>query len=78
MRANKTQEWLCDAIKENVDWWKSSNDITSPTHMCDMEESLFSRLENVLTDDEREELNEKLQDLYWFIRKYDNRNNEYY
>ena len=71
MKANKIQQYLCDIIHSQQDFWKHSNDITSPTHLCDIEEECFTQLCNLISDDDREELVEKLQDLYWFIRKFD-------
>ena len=71
MKANKIQQYLCDIIHSQQDFWKHSNDIPSPTHLCDIEEECFTQLCNLISDDDREELVEKLQDLYWFIRKFD-------
>lgn len=73
MKANKTQQYICDVIHSQADFWKHSNDITSPTHLVDIEEECFAQLDNLISDDDREELLEKLQDLYWFIRKFDNK-----
>ena len=71
MKSNKIQQYLCDVINSQQDFWKHSNDITSPTHLTDIEEECFSQLCNLISDDEREEFQEKLSDLYWFIRKFD-------
>ena len=71
MKANKIQQMLCDQIHSQQDFWKHSNDITSPTHLTDIEEECQAQLEDVLTEKEIEEFEEKLTDLYWFIRKFD-------
>ncbi len=71
MKTNLTQEQICDSIIESAQWWKSSNDITSPTHLNDLEDCLFAELEGTITDEDRDELYEKISELYWFIRKYD-------
>jgi hypothetical protein len=73
MKANKIQQYICDVIHSQADFWKHSNDITSPTHLVDIEEECFAQLDNLISDDDREELVEKLQDLYWFIRKFNNK-----
>lgn len=73
MKANKIQQYLCDVIHSQQDFWKHSNDITSPTHLNDIEEECYAQLDNLISDDDREELVKKLQDLYWFIRKFDNK-----
>lgn len=71
MKANKIQQYLCDVIHSQQDFWKHSNDITSPTHLNDIEEECFAQLCNLICDDDREEFEKKLKDLYWFIRKFD-------
>ena len=76
MKANLTQRCLCDVILSQVGFWKNSNDITSPTHLVDIEEECFAQLCNLISDDDREKLVEKLQDLYWFIRKFDEYGNK--
>ena len=71
MKANKIQQYLCDVINSQADFWKHSNDVTSPTHLTDIEEECYTQLCDLISDDEREEFQEKLSDLYWFIRKFD-------
>ena len=71
MKANKIQQYLCDVILSQQDFWKHSNDITSPTHLSDIEEECFAQLYNLISDEDREEFENKLKDLYWFIRKFD-------
>lgn len=70
MKANKIQQYICDVIHSQADFWKHSNDITSHTHLVDIGEECFAQLDNLISDDDREDLVEKLQDLYWFIRKF--------
>lgn len=72
MKANKIQQYICDVIHSQADFWKHSNDITSPTHLVDIEEECFAQLDDLIYDD-REEFEEKLKDLYWFIRKFDDK-----
>ena len=71
MKANKIQQYLCDVIRSQQDFWRNSNDITSPTHLTDIEEECFTQLCDLISDEDREELQDKLKDLYWFIRKFD-------
>ena len=71
MEANKVQQCLCDVVHSQQDFWKHSNDITSPTHLVDIEEECFAQLSELLTEKELKEFEEKLKDLYWFIRKFD-------
>lgn len=42
MKANKIQNYLCDVILSQQSFWRNSNDITSPTHLNDIEEECFS------------------------------------
>lgn len=71
MKANLTQKCLCEVIANQQYFWKHSNDITSPTHLNDIEEECFAQLCNLISDEDREEFEEKLKDLYRFIRKFD-------
>jgi hypothetical protein len=71
MKANKTQQCICDIVCTQQNYWKHSNDLSSPTHLVDIEEEC-RQLSDSLDDTEIEELTNKLQDLYRFIRKFDN------
>lgn len=71
MKANKIQAYLCDIIHSQQDFWRHSNDITSPTHLVDIEEECYAQLCNLISDIDREEFEEKLKSLYLFIRKFD-------
>ena len=71
MKANKIQSYICDVIHSQADFWKHSNDITSPTHLVDIEEECYVQLSELLPEKELKEFEEKLKDLYWFIRKFD-------
>lgn len=73
MKANKIQQHICNVIHSQEDFWKHSNDITSPTHLVDIEEECFAQLDNLICNDDRKEFEEKLKDLYWFIRKFDDK-----
>lgn len=71
MKANGMQKVICRAIRSQCAYWICTNDITSPTHLVDIEEYCCAELESLIPDKDREELQEKLKDLYWFIRKFD-------
>lgn len=72
MKANKIQSYICDVILSQQDFWKHSNDITSPTHLVDIEEECEAQFINLIEEKEIEELKGLLTDLYRFIRKFDN------
>lgn len=71
MKANLIQKSICEVIENQQYFWAHSNDITSPTHLNDIEEECYSQLCNLISDEDREEFEEKLKDLYRFIRKFD-------
>lgn len=71
MRANKTQQQLCEVILSHQAFWQHSNDITSPTHLNDIDEVCDLWLRDLLSEDEITEFKNKLEDLYWFVRKFD-------
>ena len=56
MKVNKIQQYICDIIYSQQDFWKHSNDITSPTHVNDIEEECSAQLCNLITDEEIEEV----------------------
>lgn len=69
MKPNKKQIKACEEIKSQALFWISTNDITSPTHGCDISEmtnnlAIFGNL----TESEADELESKLFDLLCFIR----------
>lgn len=76
MKANKIQQYICDVINSQQDFWKHSNDITSLTHISDIEEECKAQFGNLLSDEEIERLANKLSELYWFIRKFDEYGNK--
>lgn len=47
MKPNRVQQHICDFIIEQITWWRDSNDINSPTHLCDLE----SRLNDIVEDE---------------------------
>jgi hypothetical protein len=73
MKANKIQQYICDVINSQQDFWKHSNDITSLTHISDIEEECKAQFGNLLSDEEIEKLVNKLSELYWFVRKFDDK-----
>lgn len=73
MKANKIQQYICDVIHSQAGFWKHSNDITSPTHLVDIEEECYAQLGNLINDEEEDELIFKLKELYWYIRKFDDK-----
>lgn len=68
MKPNRLQKEICDAIKHEASFWQNTNDITSPTHLCDIYEEI-----NLLSISEElsSELKSLLENLYWLIRKFD-------
>ncbi len=69
MQPNKKQIKVCKIISDQAEFWKGTNDITSPTHGCDIGETLNnSVLFDELTDSEADELETKLIDLLCFVR----------
>ena len=56
MKPTKTQKAVIDAIIEQLNFWRGTNDINSPTHYCDMDECYKASLEDCLSEKEIEEL----------------------
>lgn len=67
MKATNKQKEICDLIINQVSFWKSSNDINSPTHYCDNSESVRS-IEGLSEEDE-EDLTNFLDNLLNFVKE---------
>ena len=65
MKPNKQQKAICELIKSQVSYWMSSNDIDSPTHLCDIDEEVAT-LE--LEEDMKIELSFVLKELYRIVK----------
>lgn len=50
MKPSERQKYLCDTIRSHVNFWKHTNDITSPTHTSDIEEDCLL-LEGIISDE---------------------------
>ena len=76
MKANKRQKEILEQIRSILNFWATSNDITSPTHINDVDEtfdnlSFLSELREKggFEEKELEPIKEKIIELYWEIRK---------
>ena len=65
MKPNKQQKEICELIKSQASFWMSSNDIDSPTHLCDIDEEVG---ELGLELDMETELVVALKDLYSIVK----------
>ena len=68
MKPTKHQKKICELIKSQASFWMNTNDISSPTHYNDMEESLDAMDE--LSEEEKEELLFALRNLYQLVKVY--------
>lgn len=66
MKTNDKQKMICDLIIQQAEFWKSSNDIDSPTHRVDNYVNV-KKLEELKKDDEEDLIN-FLDNLWSFIR----------
>lgn len=66
MKATDKQKEICDLVIQQASFWKSSNDIDSPTHYCDNSESVRS-LE--LSEEDEEDLTNFLDNLLNFVKE---------
>lgn len=54
MKTNRIQKHICDFIIGQVEWWRDSNDIDSPTQFSDLEDRLNDIVEDEgWTDEQR-------------------------
>lgn len=65
MKPNEQQKKVCELIKSQASFWMNSNDIDSPTHLCDIDEEVA----NLELDEEMEsELSFALKELYRIVK----------
>ena len=69
MKPTDKQKIICDIIIEQAKFWQTTNDINSPTHICDIEQSIS--LFNELDDITKAELEEQLVTLYYIVKLID-------
>lgn len=71
MKTNRVQKHICDFIIGQVDWWRDSNDIDSPTHLSELEERLNDLVEDEgwIDGTQAYELLNRLTDLLTTIRQ---------
>lgn len=64
MKANNKQIEICDAIITQMNFFKSSNDINSPTNLSDIDEEI-NKLD--IDEDKANILINAIQDIYYTI-----------
>ena len=67
MKPTETQKTVCDAVIDQLQFWRNSNDIESPTHYCDMDEQ-YALLKDNLSEAEIAELASITRKLFRFIK----------
>lgn len=70
MKINHKQLEVLNLISDQVEFWKSTKDINSPTHLCDIDETLnLFRDEYDLSDSDIDNLSKSLKSLYLAVKK---------
>ena len=69
MKPTERQKAICDAIIREVQWWRDSNDINSPTHYSDLEDCLRADLDDEIGESERYMLQQKLIRVFEIIKR---------
>ena len=69
MKPTDLQKKTIDTLLSIIKTWKSTNDITSPTHICDVREFLNADLMDDIDEKTMSDLEENLIDLWWFVRR---------
>ena len=68
MKPTKTQKAVIDAVIEQLKFWRSTNDINSPTHYSDIYECYKPYLDDYLSEEEIEQLRSETCNLFTFIK----------
>lgn len=69
MKANTNQIDACETLKVCLATWQDSNDITSPSHFNLIDTIIQTEMMDYTDDELKEEIIEKMKDLYILIRK---------
>lgn len=69
MKPTEEQKETIDVIISIIKTWKSTNDINSPTHVCDIEEFTYADLADIVDDSIIFEIQDQLSDLWRSIIK---------
>ena len=64
MKPTETQKTVCEALIKQLQFWRDTNDIDSPTHYTDMD----ALLNDCLSETEIEELTSETCNLFQFIK----------
>lgn len=70
MKPTITQIKIAKVVEECSSFWQSTNDINSPTHICDIEETVNRDLLEDLAKEERIVIINKITELYKFIKQF--------
>lgn len=69
MKPTPRQLLLLEEIQNQANFWTNTNDISSPTHYCDIEEEVKKlELDDVLTKAEAKKFEDLLGDLFDFVK----------
>lgn len=69
MKPTELQKKIIDTCILECNFWKDTNDITSPTHFCSITEEVYQFFyDEELTEYQCSKLNEALSNLYCTIR----------
>jgi len=69
MKATPRQQKLIEEVQNQASFWMNTNDITSPTHYCDIEEEVRKlEMDDLLTKADAKKFEDLLGDLYDFIK----------
>lgn len=69
MKATENQIDACETLKVCLATWQDTNDITSPSHFNLIETIVQTQMWDYVDDETRDEIIEKMQDLYRLIKK---------
>lgn len=69
MKPTEKQKKACDAIIQEISWWRDSNDIDSPTHYSDMEDCLRADLDDIISEEEICDIEDCLRTIFGIIKR---------
>ena len=74
MKPTDKQQRVCDAIIDQLKYWRDTNDLYCPVHDVDIEDCVWASLQGVVTSVEMHEVERGLYKILQFLRKLENDN----
>lgn len=70
MKPSEKQQVIIQTLESEINYWKNTNDINSPTHIVDIRECILAALSDIVSEEDIDCIEENLIHLLKIVRKY--------